>query len=337
MKAVLYYSNDDVRIVEMEKPKIGPDEILVRAKACGICGSDVMEWYRVKTAPRVLGHEMTGEIVEIGENVKGYEVGDRVFVSHHVPCNTCHWCLRGHHTVCETLRTTNYDPGGFAEYVRIPPINVDRGVFLLPPEVSYDQGVFIEPLGCVVRGQRHAGMSPGDSILVVGSGVSGILHMRYAKNMGAENVIAVDINEYKVKMAERMGADHAFLADRNTPERVRDVSDHIDIAIVTAPAISAMKTAFETVDRGGTVLFFAPLEAGKTIPVEIWELWKNEITLTTSYGASPKDIEIALKLISSGRVEVEDLITHRLPLVEARKGFEIASRSTDSLKVVLYP
>ncbi len=337
MKAALYYSNNDIRIIEIEKPEIGPNEILVKAKACGICGSDLMEWYRVKTAPRVLGHEMTGEIVEVGETVRGYKEGDRVFVSHHVPCNTCHWCLKGHHTVCETLRTTNYHPGGFAEYVRIPQINVDRGVFKLPPEISYDQGVFIEPLACVVRGQRHAGVSPGDTVLVVGSGVSGILHIRYAGSMGAERVIAIDINEYKVRMAEEMGADYAFMADENVPMKIKDISDGIDIVIVTAPAVSAMKTAFQLVDRGGTILLFAPLEEGKTIPVEVWELWKNEITVTTSYGASPLDIETALKLIRSGRIEVEDLITHRLPLTEAKKGFEIASRGVDSLKVVLYP
>ena len=137
MQVAMYYSNKDIRIEEMPRPKIGPEEILVKVMACGICGSDVMEWYRIRKAPRVLGHEMTGEIVEVGKNVKNFKVGDRVFVSHHVPCNTCRYCLSGNHTACETLHTTSFDPGGFSEYVRVPPINVDRGTFLLPEEISF--------------------------------------------------------------------------------------------------------------------------------------------------------------------------------------------------------
>jgi L-iditol 2-dehydrogenase len=142
----MYYKNSDVRLEEMPKPQISSRELLVKVQASGICGSDVMEWYRIKRAPLVLGHEITGEIVEVGKNVSGYKVGDRVFVSHHVPCNSCRYCLSGNHTVCSTLHTTNYYPGGFAEYIRVPAINVERGVFLLPQEVSFADGTFIEPL-----------------------------------------------------------------------------------------------------------------------------------------------------------------------------------------------
>jgi Zn-dependent alcohol dehydrogenases len=141
MRVATYYNNQDVRLEEIPTPKIGPDELLVRVIASGICGSDVMEWYRLKRAPLVLGHEITGEIVEVGEDVEHYKEGDRVFVSHHVPCNTCHYCLNDHHTICDTLHNTNFDPGGFAEYIRVPKINVDRGVFLLPDEVSFEEGV----------------------------------------------------------------------------------------------------------------------------------------------------------------------------------------------------
>ncbi len=136
----MYYNNSDVRVEEMPTPQIGKDELLLKSLACGICGSDVMEWYRIHKAPLVLGHEATGEIVETGEDVKRFKKGDRVFVSHHVPCNTCHYCLNGNHTVCDTLRSTNFDPGGFAEYIRIPQINVDRGVFVLPDNVSLEDG-----------------------------------------------------------------------------------------------------------------------------------------------------------------------------------------------------
>jgi L-iditol 2-dehydrogenase len=173
MRVAMYYNNRDVRLEEIPTPKIGAGEVLVKVIASGICGSDVMEWYRIRKAPLVLGHEIAGDIVETGEGVYQYTIGDRVFVSHHIPCNTCHYCQRGYHTACETLHTTNYDPGGFAEYIRVPRLNVDRGIFLLPDEMSYEEGVFIEPLACVVRGQRVADLQPGQSVLILGAASQG--------------------------------------------------------------------------------------------------------------------------------------------------------------------
>ncbi|UCG81599.1 MAG: alcohol dehydrogenase catalytic domain-containing protein, partial [Desulfobacterales bacterium] len=158
MRVAMYYNNKDIRIEEMSVPSIGPGEVLVRIEASGICGSDVMEWYRIKRAPLVLGHEIAGEVVEVGEGVDRYKKGDRVVASHHVPCNTCRYCLSGHHTVCDTLRGTSFDPGGFAEYVRLPAINVDRGVYHVPNEVSFEEATFTEPLACVLRGQRILGL-----------------------------------------------------------------------------------------------------------------------------------------------------------------------------------
>jgi len=197
----MYYKNSDIRVEEMPTPQIGRGEILLKSLACGICGSDVMEWYRIHKAPLVLGHEATGEIVEIGEDVTRFKKGDRVFVSHHVPCNTCHYCLNGHHTVCDSLRSTNFDPGGFAEYVRVPAINVDRGVSVLPDNMSLEDGTFIEPLACVVRGQRVARIEPGQTVVIIGSGMSGLLHILLARSLGAGKIIATDISEYRMEMA----------------------------------------------------------------------------------------------------------------------------------------
>ena len=151
MRVAMWYSNKDVRIDEMPVPQVGAGEMLMRVEASGICGSDVMEWYRLDRAPLVLGHEIGGQVVAVGEGVERYQEGDRVSAAHHVPCNTCYYCLSGHHTVCDTLRRTNFAPGGFAEYVLFPAINVDRGVFPLPDEVSYEEATFIEPLACVLR------------------------------------------------------------------------------------------------------------------------------------------------------------------------------------------
>ena len=175
MKTAMYYNNNDVRIEEMPIPAISNQDLLVKVKASGICGSDVMEWYRIKKAPRVLGHEITGDIVKVGKNITKYSVGDRVFVSHHVPCNTCTYCENDQHTLCDTLHSTNFDPGGFAEYIRVPPINIDHGVFMLPDTISYHEGVFIEPLACVIRGMHIAHFSEGHTIAVLGSGISGLL------------------------------------------------------------------------------------------------------------------------------------------------------------------
>ncbi len=341
MRVAMYYNNNDVRLEEIPKPKISPGELLVKAMACGICGSDVMEWYRVKKAPRVLGHEMTGKIVEVGEGVKPYKVSDRVFVSHHVPCNTCRYCLSGHHTACETLHTTNFDPGGFAEYIRVPRINVDRGVYLLPDDMSYEDGTFIEPLACCVRGQRAAQIKPGDTVFVVGSGISGILHIQLARILGATRIIASDINNYRLKAAKNFGADVVIdpKQEANVPARIREVNDNrlADKVLVCTAALPASTTALQSVDRGGTILFFAVPEPGVNVPVPFNDMWRNEITITTSYGASPLDITTSLELIRAGRVNVHDMITHRLSLAEAGLGFKLVAKAEDSLKVIIEP
>ena len=184
MRVAMYYSNKDIRVEEIPTPKIGPGELLLRVEASGVCGSDVMEWYRIHKAPLVLGHEIAGEVVEAGEGVTNYKVGDRVSASHHVPCNTCHYCLSGNHTACDTLRSTNFDPGGFAEFLRLPALNVDRGVYLLPDEVSFEEATFIEPLACVLRAQRRAKVEPGKTVLVLGSGIGGLLHIHLRGNSG---------------------------------------------------------------------------------------------------------------------------------------------------------
>src|SRR4030043_366286 len=222
MRVAMYYNNRDVRLEEMPTPQNGEGEIFVKVLASGICGSDVMEWYRIKKAPRVLGHEIAGEIVEVGKEVINYKVGDRVFVSHHIPCNTCQYCLNGFHTLCDTLRTTNFDPGGFAEYLRVPTINVDRGVFLLPEEVSFEDGVFIEPLACVLRGQRLARLRPGQNVFVIGSGISGVLHIALACASGAGRIIASDISEYRLKAAKQFGADRTILAKGVNSAKIRE-------------------------------------------------------------------------------------------------------------------
>ncbi len=339
MRVAMYYNNNDVRLEELPVPKIGPGEILVKVIASGICGSDVLEWYRIKKAPLVLGHEIAGDIVEVGEGVERYNAGDRVFVSHHIPCNTCYYCLRGFHTACETLHTTNYDPGGFAEYIRIPRLNVDRGVFVLPDEMTYDQGVFVEPLGCVIRGQRIANLQPGQSVLILGSGISGLLHLLLAQTLGAGRVIMTDVNDFRLKMALDFGSDAAIDAYEFSPEILRESNDGrlADLVIVCTGAPSAFNQALQSVDRGGTVLCFATTEPDVNLSVPINEFWRNEIKLMPSYGNAPIDAIEAIELLRGKRVPVEKMITHRLSLEEAGHGFKLVAESGDSMKVIIEP
>jgi len=335
----MYYNNRDVRLEEMDIPTIGPGELLVKVLASGICGSDVMEWYRIKRAPRVLGHEIAGEIVKVGKEVDQYKVGDRVFVSHHVPCNACHYCLNGHHTVCDTLRTTNFDPGGFSEYIRVPKINVDLGTFILPEEISFEEGVFIEPLACVLRGQRLAKIRPGQSVFVIGSGISGILHIALARASGVGRVIASDINEYRLKSAKQFGADEALSGEDVSPERIRRINHGrlADLVIVCAGSLSAYKQGLVTVERGGTVLCFGLLQPGIDISFPFFDFWNDGITLLPTYGGAPIDISQAIELIRAHRLPLKEMITHRLPLAETGLGFKLVMETKESIKVIIEP
>ena len=339
MRVATYYNNNDVRLEEMPIPKIGRGEILVKVIASGICGSDVLEWYRSKKAPLVLGHEITGEIVEIGEGVEKYKPGDRVFVSHHVPCNTCRYCLSGNHTVCDTLRSTNFIPGGFAEYIRVPQINLDRGTFRLPDDVTFIEGVFIEPLACVVRGQRKARLEAGQSVLVIGSGISGILHIQLARTVRTGRVIATDITGYRLKAAERFGADVTIHAGEDLPARLRQVNDGYlaEVVIVCTGATQAISQAMQCVERGGTILFFAPPTPEATFSLQLYDLWHDGITLTNTYAGSPDDIATAIELIRARSIDVDDMITHRLGLAQTGLGFQLVAHAQDSLKVIIEP
>jgi L-iditol 2-dehydrogenase len=339
MRVAMYYSNNDIRLEEMPKPEIGPGELLVKVVASGICGSDVMEWYRIKKAPLVLGHEIAGDVVEVGEGVTDYRQGDRVFVSHHVPCGECKYCQDDHESCCDTLRTTNFDPGGFSEYVRIPEINVHHGTYILPNEISYEDGVFIEPLACVVRGQRFAEMVAGKSVLVLGSGIVGLLHIKLARAKGASRIIATDMTNFRMEAARKAGADEAISGKADVPAKVRELNDGrlADIVIVCTGSVPAIRQSMRSVDSGGTILFFAPTDPGVEIPIPFNDLWREEITMISSYAGCPEDIEEAIELLGSGKVNVSDQITHRLGLANTLKGFQLVAEAVDSIKVIIEP
>ncbi len=339
MKVAMYYSNSDVRLEEMAEPAISDGEILLKVMASGICGSDVMEWYRKKRAPLVLGHEVAGEVAAAGKGVRGFSKGDRVAVTHHVPCYSCRYCRSGRETMCQTMARTSFDPGGFAEYLRVPEINVRNGCLKLPDGLSYDEATFIEPLGCAVRGQRAAGVREGDTVLVMGSGIAGLLHIQLAAAAGAGKVLATDISPYRLNAAVRFGAAKALDGRGDVPLKVREMNGGrgADVVIVCTGALKAMEQALRSADRGGAVLLFAPSEPGAELPVPVCDIWKDGIRLVTSYAAARDDLAEAMRLLAGGAIDAKGMITHRLPLQDAGRGFGLVAGGGKSIKVIIRP
>lgn len=340
MRVGMYYNNSKVVVEEMEIPKIEGNEILIKVHACGICGSDVMEWYRIKKAPLVLGHELCGEVVSIGKEVKGFKVGDRVFSTHHVPCDKCHYCMNGYTTACETFqKVNNHTPGGFSEYIKISGKSLETGTFILPEEITNDQATFIEPLGTTIRALRTAALKPGDSVLILGSGIIGLIMMKLCKALGAGKIIATDIEQSRLDAAVMAGAEHTIRADYDVPVLIKKVNNGrlVDIVILCAGARSAAKQSLQCVDKGGTILFFAVPKPEETLDIDFNPLWRDDVSIKTCYGAAPIDNLQAMELIRSRRVIVDNIITHRFALSDIGKGFELAAEGKDCLKVLIYP
>jgi len=339
MKVAMYYNNNDVRIEEMPVPEINDNELLVKVISSGICGSDVMEWYRLKKAPLVLGHEISGIIEKVGKNVKKFKKGDRVFVTHHVPCNKCSFCKNDQQTLCHTLHNTKFYPGGFAQCIRVPEINIKYGTFILPDSVSFDEGTFVEPLACVVRGFRVAHYKKGQAVLILGSGMAGLLNIKLAKTYGAKKIFATDIDEYRLKLAKKMGADVVISAKENIAEQIKKNNNGClaDFVILCAGVSSAVKQAIESVEYGGTILWFAMTPPGVEVSIPFFELWNKQIKTFSTYAGAGKDITEAIQLIASKKIDVNDMITHKLPLKDTEKGFKLVAEAKKSMKVIIEP
>lgn len=330
MQVAVWYSNSDLRIEDRPRPDPGRGELLLRVEASGICGSDLMEWYRKPKAPVVLGHEVAGTVEAVGAGVTDFAEGSRVVATHHVPCEECRYCRSDRHSVCETLRRTTFDPGGFAEYVRLTEVHVARGVFELPAHLDADRATFVEPLACAIRAQRLAGVREGDRVAVLGAGISGILQLQLARLRNAHRVIVTDVDEAKLAHAERLGADAVFGATDNIPGPYEHV-------IVCTAAPAAFDQALRLVDLGGTVTLFAPLPRGTRWSVDQTDLWLRNVTLRHSYAGPPAEMAQALELIASDEIDVGSMITHRLPLSRIQEGFDLMRAGGDCLKVLVKP
>jgi L-iditol 2-dehydrogenase len=322
MKVARSFAVDDVRIEDVDELEPGPGEVVCDVLACGVCASDVTDWYVVKKFPAVLGHEPTGVVRALGEGVNHLGIGDRVAIHHHAPCGECRRCRRGHETMCERFRATKLDPGGFSERVRIPPELVDE-LLLLPDELDPVAATFIEPLACVLRALDRGGVRAGDSLLVVGTGVNGLL------TIAAAHARAVDVVWVREPRPERLQKALDSGAERHGNELV-------DVAIVCTPKPDAIADAFAAVAPGGTLCLYAPPAPDKPPRFDATELFLKELTVTASYSAGPSDMREALRLIGGGHIDPLPLVSHRLSLQETAKALDLQRRG-EALKAVIEP
>jgi L-iditol 2-dehydrogenase len=309
--------------------------MLVKIISCGICGSDVVEWYRLPRAPLVQGHEIGAEVAAVGESVTKFKPGDRVFVAPKVPCMQCDYCKKGLYPACSQIKDRL--PGGFAECALVPSMLVEHGAYRLPENLTYDQSTFIEPLACVVRAQRLAGLREGQTVLVMGCGMSGLLHVKLAKTRKCR-IVATDINPRRLKIAGGLGAAGLIDGADHVAERlIAETGGKADVVILCTSALPAVEQAWQCVAKGGAIVFFAVPGPDKKVVVPINDFWTKEIRILTSYYCGPPDIAESMNLIERADIFVDDLITHRLPLKDTGTGFQLVLDGNESIKVIIKP
>jgi len=340
LKAAIVDSQGQLRLINVEKPRIGRGELLVKMKVCGICGTDLEKLHGVKVTPPILGHEVAGEIEQVGEGVKNYSSGDRIVVHHHVSCQTCYYCLRGDQTLCQEFPKSNLDPCGFAEYFRVPEKNVAKGaVFRIPDDMSYEEAAFAEPTGCCIRGLDRLGIEEEDSVLIIGAGPAGLTHTQLLRASGARPIIAVDIIESRLEKAKEFGADEALNAsDRDLHRQVLDATEGrgMDSVIVASGSLKAIQSAFPMVRKGGKILLFGIPPQGSMFEFDASSLFIREIKLIPSYSTTEKEIRRALEIIDKKIVRLTGMITHRFSLTDIVNGFQAADDPQSSLKVMVH-
>lgn len=338
MKAVRVGTGGAVSVAEVAVPAIGRGEALLRTRAAGICGSDLTAWYVRTKAGQVLGHEISGELAEVGEGVNGFAVGDRVVPHHHAACLECDACRAGLFVHCETWRSSNLDPGGMAEYVRIPAVNLERDTRPVLSSLSHEEASFTEPLATVVKAFRRGRFAAGQSLLAVGLGPMGQLAVRLARSLGASRIAGADRVAFRIARAKESGCDDAFDVDS---EPLADGALRLssgkgfDFVFVGPGKSGVIREAGEAAASGGTVLFFTMPPPEERLALSGNELYFREISLVPSYSCGPQDTRRALELLESDRIRVADLVTHRYPIERAVEAFERARDPRDCMKVMI--
>jgi L-iditol 2-dehydrogenase len=340
LKAALVDSEGRLQLANLDRPRIGRRELLVKMKVCGICGTDLEKLRGMRVTPSVLGHEVTGEIEEVGAEVEGYSRGDRVAVHHHVPCQTCYYCLRGDHTLCQEFPKSNLDPCGFAEYFRVPETNVSKGaVFRLPHGMSSEEAALAEPTGCCIRGIDRLGIRNEDSTLIIGAGPAGLTYVQLLRAFRAGLIVATDMIESRVKWAVKFGADQAFKADdTNLKKQILDATEGrgVDNVIVASGNVKAIEASFPLVRKGGKILLFGIPPEGSVFTCDASGVFIRETKLIPSYSTTENEIQRALEMIETGMIRLTEMITHRFHLSDISEAFRVADDAQSSLKVMVH-
>jgi L-iditol 2-dehydrogenase len=338
MKAAKIYDMDDIRIEDQPIPEIGPRDALVKMYRCGICSGDVTPWYIRCKAPIVVGHEPAGIIEALGDEVGSLSIGDRVFVHHHAPCYRCRHCRRSNFTMCATWKKTHLDPGGIAEYVRVPEINLRYDTLVLPDQVSFDDGTLIEPVACSVKAIEKVNIRPGDVVLIIGLGFMGQLNGMVARHYGAKTIIGADMVPYRLDKALELGMDHVVHVEQeDLTKAVEKLTEGFkaDVVIVGPGSVPAMQTGLTCAGKGGTVLFFMSSPEDAVLSFKPFDIYFDEITIVCSYSCGPNDTRMALDLITSGVITADQVVTHRFPIEETEKGIQVTAAAGDSLKTLI--
>ena len=336
MQVARLYDFGDIRVEQSTRPAVGPSDMLVRVSACGICSGDIMPWYIRRKAPLVLGHEPVGVVEEIGAGVSEFRPGDRVFVHHHAPCFQCAACRRGEYVQCPTWRATNLNPGGMAEYFLVSAAN-QRDTLKLPADVADSDGVLVEPAACVVKSLRRSGLKPGESVLIIGLGIMGMMHVKLARQLGAGIVIGADLFERRAHRARDLGADFGLVVSGdNLVEQVRAVTHGamVDVVIVGPGSSRAINTGIAAAGKGATVVQFTATPPDEEMLVKPHDLYFNETRLVPSYSCGPDDTREALDLVRAGVINARELVTHQFPLARINEAYEQAQKP-ESLKVIV--
>ncbi len=340
MRAARAYALDDVRVEELPIPPLEPGDIRVRVTVCGVCSSDAMDWYVSRKVPIVLGHEPVGVVDEIATGVQGLAKGDRVFFHHHVPCMQCRACQRGQYTSCRRFRESGIDPGGFAEFARVPAEIVRLDVLKLPAEISDEAAAFIEPVACSLRAFGKLKVEPGQSLWVIGAGPMGLLNVRLARHFGADPVIVSDPVGARREYALNAGADVAL------DPGAADFAEQMDAAtdgwgaetvIVGPGTVPAIEAGLAHLAPGATVLVFTPTPPEAAVAYRPHDLYFKEVTITHSYSAGPIETREALDLLAGGELQVDDLVTHRFGLDGVGEALRLAKLHDETLRSVIYP
>ena len=346
MKVAKFYAPGDIRLEQVEEPHVSAGEVKIRVRNCSTCGTDVKisrSGHPNMTPPQVMGHEIAGEIVDVGAGVDGWAAGDRVQVIAAIPDGTCAECLAGHQAVCEHQLSMGYQfPGGFAEFM-IVPNNVLRvdGLNRIPDGLSFAEASLAEPLACVLNGQELARVGEGDTVVIVGSGPIGCLHVRLARARGAARIILIDLNADRLAQAAALVQPDLTIVSSDTDpvEAVMAATDGrgVDVVITAAASGTAQEQGLRMLARRGRLSLFGGLaKDAPNITVDANLVHYRELTIVGVNGSSPAHNKEALRLIASGAVPVADLITHRLPLDRVLDAIDIVARG-EAIKVTIEP